>query len=160
MNAVISECGTYRYVLRRSLGSIVRWYRPALFIMLNPSTADANADDPTIRRCMYFAKREGSTHLNVVNLFAYRATDPNDLRSAENAVGILNSMYVHEELVKHQSSLIVCAWGADPFANHRANIFLAQYQNAFDFCCLGKTKRGAPRHPLYVRNDQPLERFP
>jgi hypothetical protein len=159
-DADISECGKYRYVLRRSLGSVLRWYKPALFIMLNPSTADAEVDDPTIRRCMNLAKREGMTHLNVVNLFALRATDPKQLRKADDPWGPLNSSYLHDEITKHRNSLIVCAWGADPFAKHSSATFLNLFSESFGLTCLGRTKSGAPRHPLYVRADQPLEIYP
>lgn len=155
--AIISPCGKYRYVLRRSLGSILRWHRPILFVMLNPSTADSHKDDPTIRRCMAFAKREGCTQLTVVNLFALRATDPKELKMASDPVGPANDDYLRDEINQHQISPIVCAWGAHPIATLRAAEVLKKFEA--DLCCLGTTKKGAPRHPLYVKSDQPLERY-
>jgi hypothetical protein len=151
-DAVLSGCGKYRYVLRRSLGSALRWYRPMLFIMLNPSTADATQDDPTIRRCIAFAKREGMTHLTVVNLFALRATDPRELELADDPIGPENDRHISEEVAKHRGC-VVAAWGAHQFAKPRAEAVLALYGPLY---CLGKTKAGYPRHPLYVKGDQPF----
>lgn len=158
MSAIISEDGRYRYVLRRSLGSILRWYRPILFIMLNPSTADAETDDPTIRRCMAFAKREGATHLSVVNLFALRATDPNKLLKDDDPIGPENDNYIAEEIRKNGMLPVVCAWGAHRFAKKRAEEIMNRGA-AGGFVCLGKTKSGMPKHPLYLRVDSPLEEY-
>lgn len=149
MSAVISECGKYRYVLHRSLGSIVRCYKPILFVMLNPSIADATIDDATIRRCMGFAKREHRTHLTVVNLFALRATNPVELRQSPDPYGPLNSSYLHDEVTKHKGSPIVCAWGSNMWAKPAASTFVNTFSSA-DLFCLGKTKDGSPRHPLYL----------
>ena len=157
MDAVISECGKYRYVLRRSLGSVLRWYKPMLFVMLNPSTADATEDDPTIRRCMDFARREGMTHLNVVNLFAFRSPDPKELRYADDPVGPENDRYLREEIGKHSHGAVVAAWGAHHFAMTRGS---EVYEMAPDkFWCLGRTKGGYPKHPLYLPKNAPLEQF-
>jgi len=153
MSAIISECGRYRYVLRRKIPSIVRWVRPILFVMLNPSTADAELDDPTIRRCKAFAERDGFTQLTVVNLFALRATDPAGLKIDHDPIGPENDRYLQEEILAHGSTgLVVAAWGAHPFATERAKHVLRM--GVFD--CLGKTKAGFPRHPLYIRSDQPF----
>ncbi len=153
MSAVISDCGRYRYVLQRSLGGFLRWHRPMLFIMLNPSTADAMVDDPTIRRCISFAKREGMTHLTVVNLFALRATDPRELELAHDPVGPENDRHLEEQVGKHRNGSVVAAWGAHEFAKRRAAAVLAKFGPLH---CLGLTKAGHPRHPLYVKGDQPL----
>ena len=148
--AEISPCGLYRYTLTRKIDSPFRWVRPALFIMLNPSTADANQDDPTIRRCLSFAKREGCTHLTVVNLFALRATNPKELICHPDPIGPLNNIRIAEEIEKHKFGLIVGAWGSHPFAKGRADLIKSKYG---PFLCLGKTKDGSPRHPLYVKGD-------
>lgn len=154
MSAVISDCGKYRYVLKRSLGSVLRWYKPMLFIMLNPSTADAMTDDPTIRKCMGFAKREGMTHITVVNLFALRSTFPKQLKLADDPVGPLNDQYLDEEIKRH--AVVVAAWGAHQFALGRA---LKVYREHQPFMCLGTTKHGCPRHPLYVGYKSELQPF-
>lgn len=157
--AVFSPCGIYRYVLTRSLGGILRWYRPILFVMLNPSVADASADDPTIRRCIGLAKREGRTHLTVVNLFGFRSTDPRHLKVVTDPVGPENDFYIAREIQKHRSAPVICAWGSNPVAEQRGFHFVEHFKES-DFFCIGKTKSGAPRHPLFSRADQPLARYP
>lgn len=153
--ATLSEDRRYRYVLTRRWGnkpSGVTW------IMLNPSTADAEVDDPTIRRCTSFTQRFGFDALVVVNCFAYRATDPAELLDvgAETAMGPDNGEWVRKAC--HQGSLIVAAWGAlkpplDVCARDIAKIIKG---GGYSLKCLGKTKDGSPRHPLYVRADAPL----
>lgn len=154
MTAEISECGKYRYVLTRKINSPLRWVRPALFIMLNPSTADASQDDPTIRRCISFAQREGCTELTVVNLFALRATNPKELLIHPDPVGPLNNERLKEQIEKHTNSLIVAAWGAHKFAQERGT--LLKFIWSPQFLCLGMNKDGSPKHPLYVKSDAPL----
>lgn len=153
MTAEISECGTYRYVLKRKIPSILRWVRPVLFIMLNPSTADAVKNDPTIRRCIFFAEREGCTELTVVNLFALRATNPKELLSHPDPIGPLNDQRIKEEIEKHKLGLVVAAWGAHPFAKQIAKEVKEKFG---PFLCFGTTKGGYPKHPLYLRSDEPL----
>lgn len=155
-SAIISPCGKYRYVLRRSIPSVIRWHRPALFIMLNPSVADATVNDPTIRRCMRFAERWGMTQLTVVNLFAFRATDPSELKFAEDPVGPENDKYIEEEIQKHSIGIIVAAWGAHPFPEERAEEIIKKFG---PFQCLGTTKAGRPKHPLYIKSEQPLVEY-
>jgi hypothetical protein len=150
----------YRYVLRRG-GSVEPL---ALWVMLNPSTADETNDDPTIRRVIAFtarfAERSGVVPwrrgFTVVNLFALRATDPKVLTGSASDVGAHNDEVIAEEAAK--ASLIICAWGAHPVAVARVEPVLALLGGGAKWC-LGKTKSGAPRHPLYVRGDQPLEVF-
>lgn len=151
-SAEISECGRYRWWLRRS------WSQGegvVCFVMLNPSTADALQDDPTIRRCVGFAKAWGYSVLDVRNLFAYRATDPKELRTAVEPTGGRRGDV--ELLTARTADLVVCAWGAGvPFKRDRWAI------ENFDPCplyCLGRTKGGHPRHPLYVKGDARPERF-
>lgn len=85
--ALLSSCGKYRYVLKRKTKCPLRWVKKCVFIMLNPSIADANIDDPTVRRCVSFAEREGCTDLSVVNLFALRSTDPDELLNEADPQG-------------------------------------------------------------------------
>lgn len=143
--AIFSSCKKYRYVLTRHIGGAKG---PMLFIMLNPSTADAEKDDPTIRRCIGFAKREGVSTLTIVNLFAYRATDPKELKEVEDPVGPENDIHIKRELEYHRTmGAIIAAWGANPIAIQRGHTILKR--SAF-VLCMGKTKSGAPRHPLYI----------
>jgi hypothetical protein len=152
-----SHCGQYRYRLWRI------WDRdmPRIcFIMLNPSTADGAEDDPTIRKCVGFARRWGYGSLVVVNLYAYRSTDPKGLRGVYDAVGPGNRTSV--DIALAQSETVVCAWGATKGEDHdiaRYRMIDAINAHGKNPMCLGVTKDGSPRHPLYVRNDQPLMTF-
>lgn len=153
-NAILSPCDRYRYLLTRTWDEAL----PVLvFCMLNPSTADASADDPTIRRCIGFAKREGCGGIAVVNLFAWRATDPGSLPVMDTEkAGPENEGYVLEAV---RGRKVVAAWGAH-FSAHATVVgnFLGKIRGiAEGVYCLGTTKSGAPRHPLYVRADQSLE---
>lgn len=159
--AELSTDGLYRYSLTR--GWDMDRPRPwVTFVMLNPSTADALVDDPTIRRCMRFARDWGFGGVEVVNLFAYRATDPSDLHDAAGAgidpVGPDNYQALNDALMRRT----VVAWGAHPMASHRVDDLLLRCDGINllratpqPLWCLGTTKSGAPRHPLYVRADQP-----
>lgn len=144
-DAVISPCSQYRYRLSRSwdVGGTVLW------LMLNPSTADANVDDPTIRRCIAFSRTWGYAALYVGNMFALRATDPAELRRHPDPGGIGNTLHLRE--MAKQSSLIVAAWGADSLVTPLlARSTLGNLSDCAPIKCLGRTKSGAPRHPLYV----------
>jgi hypothetical protein len=154
--AVFSTCGEYRYILtRRNLKTSVRWVKPALFIMLNPSTADAINNDPTIRRCISFAENAGCTSLVVVNLFALRATNPKELKKHKDPIGPENDFFIEKMIRMHKRNfgIVVAAWGANPVAKERGRALIEKYG---PFLCLGVTKNGNPKHPLYVKADQPL----
>jgi len=128
------------------------------FVMLNPSTADGTYDDPTIRRCINFAKRESCERLDVVNLFSFRATKPIALQTTLEPVGgVRTDVAIHQKIAN--ASVVVCAWGANTIARERANWFREEFEMT-PLSCLGKTKEGAPRHPLYVRADETLVAWP
>lgn len=157
-NAVISECGTYRYELSRTWDwdsglPVVGW------IMLNPSTADAEVDDPTIRRCVGFARKWGYGGIVVRNLFALRATDPNELRRHADPAGPENAAYLAQVV---RDAFTVCAWGSHPLARTSGFRLVTQLSALnVDIRCLGVTKDGYPRHPLYVKADaQPIPYAP
>ena len=152
--AVLSDCGLYRYRLWRRWGSGDRM----AWIMLNPSTADADVDDPTIRRCMGFARREGYDGIEVVNLYALRATKPKHLLDHPDPEGYENQWHWSNVLPDPGVGMIVAAWGAGGSTQLRPSLALADWDLA-ELCvmCLGKTSKGDPRHPLYVRADQPFE---
>ena len=152
--AIFSECGKYRYVLRRSLNSHLRWVKTIIFVMLNPSTADAVEDDPTIRRCISFAEREGFTHMTVCNLFALRATNPKELLVAEDPIGPDNHWTLEREMTMHDFR--VAAWGAHPFTKERAQDVVDRYG---PFHCLGTNKDGSPKHPLYLAKSTQFKEF-
>ncbi|MFG1262329.1 DUF1643 domain-containing protein [Xanthobacter aminoxidans] len=184
--AEISPCGTYRYRLWREwrnhpapaqwdmwtnddgtpvvdgAGHQLGEPKSCVFIMLNPSTADGEQDDPTIRRCVGFAKTWGFDRLEVLNLFAYRATDPRALLALtheKDPVGNGNSQAFKEVLSWDRPlGTIVCAWGA-----HGGH--LGQDETALGWLkdrpryALGLTAGGHPKHPLYVKGDAPLLAF-
>ncbi|BBA36813.1 uncharacterized protein sS8_4890 [Methylocaldum marinum] len=140
-SADLSGCGRYRYALRR------RWSGgdQVLFVMLNPSTADAEKDDPTIRRCIAFAQEWDFGALAVGNLFAFRTPSPRGLRAAADPVGPHND----RELVRLQaeSKLVVAAWGNYGGFLQRDAAVRALLSGLH---ILGLTKQDQPRHPLYV----------
>lgn len=156
--AIISACGAYRYTLHRHIPGTQSSGKPCLFIMLNPSTADATQDDPTIRRCIGFAKREGCSGLTVVNLFGLRATDPTELTKHPDPFGPDNAYHIVNQIQRHQRrGIIVAAWGANRFAQTYESIDVLKMALVNNWAlCLGVTGGGHPRHPLYVKNDQPL----
>lgn len=157
-SAVISNCGLYRYVLRRY------WDEKSIqivFAMLNPSTADASRDDATIRRCMGFAKRWGYGGITVVNLFAFRATNPRELLQVADPVGPDNEMWWMR--VMSLDSPMTVAWGANaerPQLKPVVSQFMSVARKAgARVRCLGRTKGGSPRHPLRLSYDITPERF-
>lgn len=163
-SAEISECGRYRWWLRRSWrtwteqGEHVKTKGVCCFVMLNPSTADDRQDDPTIRRCLGFARRWGYGTLSVRNLFPWRATDPRDLFRAETVTG--GERGNAEILAACTADLLVLAWGANvPFQRDREVLRLWDAFPDKPLFCLGTTKKGKPRHPLYVPADTDPVRF-
>lgn len=147
-SAVIDGPGNcYRYFLERRWGP-----GPAVcFIMLNPSTADADVDDPTIRKCVGFAKFWGYEAILIVNLFAFRATDPNDLYEYDgHLVGPLNSIYIERAVIS--SDYVVAAWGTKGSYREADKLVEAQVTQDLgrSMHCLKLSKAGHPWHPLYV----------
>lgn len=158
-DAIISPCGKYRYSLVRQWDKS----KPHLpFVMLNPSTADATEDDPTIRRCVSFAKREGAGGIVVVNLYALRSTDPKRLREVEDPVGPFNSRVIYDAATTAAEAgmPIICAWGVNDITQAAGGALAEARAAGASIMCLGKTKHGHPRHPLYLKSDQPLEAYP
>jgi hypothetical protein len=160
--ADISECGRYRYRLWREWRDTLplgqRDRGNVLWIALNPSTADAHEDDATLRRMLAFSQRAAFGALYVCNLFAVRSTDPRAITSP-GAVGPDNNAFLRAE--SEAADSIVAAWGADLNARARASEVAALLgEFAHKTYCLGRTKDGAPRHPLYVRGDAELSPWP
>lgn len=155
--AEISPCGLYRYRLWRTWDEELE---SLPFVMLNPSTADANFDDRTIRRCIAFAKREKYGGIVVANLFAFRATKPNALKSATDPIGPRNEATLASicHTARYASVPVLCAWGNG--GGDRGRWFKQWAKaNGARLVCLSKTAEGHPRHPLYVSGDQSLEEF-
>ena len=146
--ADFSADGVYRYHLTR------RWdldgEAVATFVMLNPSTADADLDDPTIRRCIGFARAWGMAALRVLNLYAYRSTDPRELRHVPDPVGPDNDDFLRRNAQAAATFgwPLIAAWGAG--AEPQRVTHVLSLPGMTRLRSLGTTKSGAPRHPLYL----------
>jgi hypothetical protein len=160
MSAVISPCGKYRYALTRHLpfnGLIPA--RRACIVMVNPSTADATQDDATIRKLFGFAQRHGWSEFTVVNKFAYRATDVNELRDAVDPIGPDNDNHILCAMA--QADIIVVAWGRlkklplPLWLRYRYIVKVAAMLGK-PLYCLGTCDDGHPRHPVMLPYDTPL----
>lgn len=140
----------YRYALHR------RWRagpRRVCFCMLNPSTADARRNDPTVRRCIGYAMDWGFDALEVVNIFALRSTDPALLSIDPDPIGPRNTAAI--ERAARRSEFVVAAWGVHGAIGERG-AFVLDRLHAVDVRCLGTTREGYPKHPLYLpRSVQP-----
>lgn len=152
----------YRYTLYRRWATERELYSLPI-VMLNPSTADEQKDDPTIRRCIDFATREGFGGIHVTNLFAARATNPDELREFLDPEGPDNAAALRgvAQAAAQYGVPILCAWGAHPMAAARQPVVLDILGSFMaSTVCLGTTVGGYPRHPLYVKGDQPFVSFP
>ncbi len=145
-SAIISKCGRYRYLLTRTWDKTIP---PLCWIMLNPSTADAYYDDPTIRRCVFFSKKFGYGGLRVVNLYALRATSPRELWVADDPVGPDNDQAIIDGVA---GEMTVVAYGANAKSDRERFVYDLIYSNALAIECLGFTKGNKPKHPLYLPN--------
>jgi hypothetical protein len=142
--AIFSPCRKYRYILWRC------WQEDwetnyCMFVGLNPSTADETQDDPTIRRCINFAKSWGYSGLCMTNLFAFRATNPKVMKSVADPIGPENDKYLIDYSSK--AGVVIAAWG-----NHgtHGGRYLEASKLLFNLHCLKLTKTGMPSHPLYL----------
>ncbi|MEL7071915.1 MAG: DUF1643 domain-containing protein [Cyanobacteria bacterium J06581_3] len=154
-NAVFDKTGDYRYRLGR------RWQSDGAevaFVMLNPSRADEAIDDPTLRACIQFAQRWQYASLSVVNLFGYRTPHPAELKQATDPIGPENDAYVLQAV--EQADKVVLAWGNHGVWMGRDHAILQQLSPyAHKLVCLQQNKGGQPRHPLYVKREQPITPF-
>lgn len=165
-SACISKCNQYRFVLHRDHLQYSDAMAPtkaqgrAVFVMLNPSTADAREDDPTIRRCMQYAIDWGYNNLTVVNLFPFRATDPKKLLQHREPDAIIkqNLGYLESECYWNRPDVVVCAWGKDGGLQKRDKLVLRTLiELGTNLTLLKRNEDGTPSHPLYLRkNLKPL----
>jgi hypothetical protein len=149
--AVLSKDEVYRYVLRRTWGDPAG--KKAVWIMLNPSTADAYQDDPTVRRCIGYSKDWGMDGLVVVNLFPLRATDPNALRRHVEPVEVLdqNMQFLDTEVIFEDPAIVLCAWGVNGAIRRRDKMVVEFLLNAgARLNVLRLTEDNHPQHPLYL----------
>lgn len=146
--AVFDRSERYRYALGR------RWDdggRSVCFCLLNPSTADASVLDPTLTRCYGYARGWGFNAFEVTNAFALRSTDPNGLRQVEDPVGPGNDEHIVE--IARASDLVVVGWGTHARLGDRHARLIGLLSGVCTLTCLGVTKDGYPKHPLYLRKD-------
>jgi hypothetical protein len=155
---IISDCGTYRYTLTRHIPCALRWVKPLLFILLNPSTATAQIPDPTTDRCVGYAKSWLCTNLTIVNLFAFRASEPTELLKAADPIGPENDMHLLDQIEKHNLGEIVLGWGNNKLAQTRVKK-LQEMLNGRPVHCLMLNKNGSPRHPLYCKGDLQMSEY-
>ncbi|GEP09883.1 DUF1643 domain-containing protein [Methylobacterium gnaphalii] len=158
MSAIISPCGAYRYRLERSIGGLLAGPTFA-WIMVNPSTADAEANDHTIRKVIGFSERLGAGHIVVGNLFAYRATDIRALRTAADPIGVDGGD--HLRAIMREAKKVIVAWG--PCAklprwlrNRWMEVAGIAEANGIPLWCLGTAQDGHPLHPLTLGYERSL----
>ena len=152
--ALMSDCGRYRYRLWR------RWEGGegiVSFIMLNPSTADGLEDDPTIKKCVGFARRWGFQGLEVANLYAWRATKPEEMRRADDPIGPDNNKALRKNL--RRADLAVCAWGAKADICRAAWFCGLAHSMGVDLHALDTNADMSPRHPLFIAADSKPDPF-
>ena len=151
--AVFDETGIYRYRLWR------RWQEgpPIVWIMLNPSTADQYELDPTLRRCQDYSIRWGFPAMEIVNLYAYRSTEPAVLPKLKDPVGADNLRHI-EDAVK-DCALVLVAWGQHARTDAVAPVLKILQQHDKHPHCLKVTKDGHPWHPLYLQKRLEPERW-
>lgn len=142
----------YRYLLTRRWeeGPVMAW------AMLNPSTADAELDDHTIKRCVYYARREGAGMISVVNLFALISTEPDELLRHPDPVGPLNDDFIGD--MAYGAAWVVFAWGSHKAATRDrvATVERVVRENGSSPLCLGTNAGGGPKHPARLGNAVPL----
>jgi hypothetical protein len=151
--AILSDCGAYRYRLGRIWNPSLE---AAVFILLNPSTADDKEDDRTINKCVKFATLWGCGSIEVVNLFAFRTKKPHEMKKAMEPVGIDNERHIRDA-VAAATGAIVCAWGNHGSHRDQDLIVLGWLRELnVKALCLRMTNRGCPEHPLYIPYETPL----
>ena len=147
--ALFDPTRVYRYSLTRL------WDRKGAFVAfvgLNPSRADEVQNDPTVTRCIKYAQRWGFGGMYMLNAFALRSTDPKRLYVVEDPVGLENDQVILEVCRLVEVTQIVACWGAMGLYRDRQRQ-LSMLLNGMELHCLGLTKDGCPRHPLYLRAD-------
>ncbi|MFT6098812.1 MAG: hypothetical protein ACJAYF_001355 [Arenicella sp.] len=144
-DAKLSDCRNYRFALWRTWDDSKPF---AMIVGLNPSTADEVKDDPTLTRCINFAKSWGYGGVCMTNLFAYRATDPKDMKAQNDPIGANNDIWLNK--LANDAGIVVAAWGNDGRYLSRSNMVVEMLPNLH---YLKMNKSGEPAHPLYLKAD-------
>ena len=154
-SAIFSDCGRYRYVLSR------RWAdgEDCVFVGLNPSTADGAKNDATVRKCTQFARAWGFAGLTLVNLYARKCRYPQALATSDDPVGPDNDAWLAGAV--KDAPLVIAMWGNYGVRAYgevaRRDLLAMDLRD--DWRCFGRTKQGAPQHPLYLPNATQLQTF-
>lgn len=157
-DAYLSDDRVFRYWL-------MRCWNPALPLMAvigcNPSTADESKDDPTIRKTIGFGKRLNFGGVLMLNVGAFRATNPKDWKAARDPFGPSNTIdHLHTYLFRWQPSIVIAAWGKPLMASQRGQHRAAEIKkNILGMKCWGRNGDGSPRHPLMLSYETKLEEF-
>ncbi len=163
-SAHFSKCKQYRYILHRWWCTKEEDINSVMFLMMNPSTATEMVDDPTVKKCRMFAELWGFNHLMVTNIMAYRATNPKQLLTVDDAVGPDNLWFVRHHLLRQPpmnkmadllapAPFLVCAWGRIPKKLQYAEDQVMEIVREFNPHVLRLNKSGRPWHPLYLPNN-------
>ncbi len=150
--AILDQKRKYRYVLKRQWGTNEKNF--VNFVLLNPSTADEKIDDPTIKACIKFAQNWKYDGMWVTNLFAFRTTQPINLKKNKRPIGNKNDSYIQKYAKK--SKTIVIAWGNHGNFLNRDKQVIKLLSQISDLYCLQILKNGQPKHPLYVKRQTKL----
>lgn len=156
---LFSDCGKYRYKLWR------RWSDkpPLVFIMLNPSTADLLKNDPTIERCERRTRMLGFGAIYVGNAFAFRATQPDDMKAHDDPIGNLNdaSLRALMNMAKWSGGKVIVGWGKDGgFRGRSKEVVDIALDCGVQLYCLAYCKNGQPQHPLYIPYEEKMKPWP
>ena len=153
-DAEFSPCRTWRYALWRTWDHNEGY---VAFIGLNPSTADETKNDPTVTRCIGYAKRWGYGGMIMLNIFAFRATDPKVMKKASDPVGPDNYKFL--KMYHEFADITVACWGTHGAFGDQGKTVAKWLRRGKGLLCFGCTKEGHPKHPLYLRGDARLEPF-
>lgn len=156
---VFSPCRKWRYLLKHTWRDLLDPEERAIaWIALNPSTADENQLDPTLRRIRGYTRDMGYNTFYMLNLFAYRATDPKVMRAAEDPVGPENDYWIKKIAI--ESQMVVCAWGLHgKFMDRQDHVLANLRELPCDLRYMELSKDGIPKHPLYLKSELRPQRF-
>lgn len=155
MSAIFSPCNRYRYELRRQWGHNTK--NVLCFCLVNPSKAGAIKGDTTTSKCTGFAKVHGYDGICLINLYAFCATDPMDMKAQVDPIGPDNDGHLRRVAQEFRS--IICAWGVNAYPDRVRDVMrIFTVENCY-LSCLGVTKDGHPRHPVRLSYMTPLQEY-
>lgn len=164
--AIFSKCRSYRYILWRCWNAKAKNKRIMNFVGLNPSTADAFKSDPTVTRCIRLAQREDCDAMFMLNLFAFRSTDPRglnrEIKAGRDPIGPHNNDYL-QNVIGCSGTVTIACWGSHTLSRQRAShvvvLPIGNLRIGNLLFCLGTNADGQPKHPLYLRKDVGIQPY-